>query len=276
MLTILNQPTIGKSNHLGMSDFILLSDSDWLGPDRTITLELAEGWNWTSHNMARRIDVSRFSANALCFYGQTDSLMFSEEEGWQGNLQSLRETRGYKIKMSAATSVTLRGEPYNTEVPVTLRKGWNWIGCPLPYATALEDALADYLPQEGDKLTGFDAFATYENGKWHGSLTILQPGQAYLFYTSEDKEFCWQSLSSPSARKRRYAPAEATAADEMVNGEWSMVNNIHAYPDVMTLIASVEADEEISLPSPTGEGSGVRLPYCVAAFCGDECRGIST
>ena len=37
-----------------------------------------------------------------------------------------------------------------------------------------------------------------------------------------------------------------------------------SYPDVMTLIASVEADEEISLEEP----------YCVGAFCGDECRGI--
>ncbi len=271
MLTILNQPTIGKSNHLGMSDFILLSDSDWLGPDRTITLELAEGWNWTSHNMARRIDVSRFYANALCFYGQTDSLMFSEEEGWQGNLQSLRETRGYKIKMSAATSVTLRGEPYNTEVPVTLRKGWNWIGCPLPYATALEDALADYLPQEGDKLTGFDAFATYENGKWHGSLTILQPGQAYLFYTSEDKEFCWglRPLDPLQTSPRGgFLPRKLSPSGEMerdlrgLRGSRGLGG--FSYPDVMTLIASVEADEEISLEEP----------YCVGAFCGDECRGI--
>lgn len=43
-----------------------------------------------------------------------------------------------------------------------------------------------------------------------------------------------------------------------------MVNNIHAYPDVMTLVARVEADDGVSL-----EGT-----YYVGAFCGDTLRGI--
>jgi hypothetical protein len=40
--------------------------------------------------------------------------------------------------------------------------------------------------------------------------------------------------------------------------------DIHAYPDVMTLVANVQADEQVSLAGR----------YYVGAFCGDECRGV--
>ena len=268
MATLLNQPTIDKSNKLGMSDFIALTDSDWLGTDRTITLELAEGWNWTSHNLDVRVDKSRFLENALYLQGENDYLAFSEEEGWQGTLQALKDAKGYKIRMARDAAVTLRGPIYNVSWPISLHSGWNWIGCPLYSATTLEAALANYVPQEGDKIVGLDMFATYEGGEWHGSLKVLQPGQSYLFYTSAEQEFCWNSLSPMETRTKRYASAKRAVAssedEEIVNGEWLSGKWLHAYPDVMTMVASVDADEGISLDQP----------YYVGAFCGDACRGI--
>lgn len=271
MSTVLNQPTIDKSNKLGMFDFNALTEDDWLGHDRTITLDLAEGWNWTSHNFAESVDKSRFLMNALQLQGQTESLLWAEEEGWQGTLHALEAAKGYKIKMQREGSVTLRGPLYDVNIPVALQAGWNWIGCPLYNATTLEAALAGYVPNEGDKLVGLDAFATYENGAWFGSLKSLQPGQSYLFYTSQAQEFCWQSLSPQGARKRRYAPARP-AQDELLSLQSSTFNlqssifnvDIHSYPDVMTMVATVEADDGISLDEP----------YYVGAFCGDTCRGI--
>ena len=257
MATILNQPTIDKSNKLGFSDFSTLTDDDWLGPDRTITIDLAEGWNWTSHNMAVSVDKSRFLTDALCLQGQTESLLFSEENGWQGTLTALEAAKGYKIKMQEAKDVTLRGPLFDVNTPVALQAGWNWIGCPLFNATTLEAALAGYIPQDGDKLVGLDAFATYENGQWYGSLKTLQPGQSYLLYTAQSQTFCWQSLSPQGLRKRRYA--RAVQAED---GAWQ--TDIHAYPDVMTLVATVDADDGVSLDEP----------YYVGAFCGEECRGV--
>ena len=270
MATMLNQPTIDKSNKLGMSDFIALSDSDWIGTDRTITLDLAEGWNWTSHNLDVRVDKSRFTENALYLQGEDDYLAFSEEEGWQGTLQALKDAKGYKIRMARDASVTLRGPIYDVSWPITLHSGWNWIGCPLYSATTLEAALANYVPKEGDKLVGLDMFATYEGGEWHGSLKVLQPGQSYLFYTSAEQEFCWNSLSPAKSRSKRYAPAPAQKAgalgedDEIVNSKWLNGKWLHAYPDVMTMVATVDADDGISLDQP----------YYVGAFCGEECRGV--
>ena len=257
MSTVLNQPTIDSSNKLGMSDFTSLTDEDWLGRERTITLELAEGWNWTSHNMAESVDKSRFVTDALQMRGQGESLVLLDGKGWQGTLQALDAAKGYKIKMQHARDVTLRGNIFNTATPVALNAGWNWIGCPLYSATALETALGNYVPQEGDKIVGLDAFATREDGAWHGSLRSLQPGQAYLLYTAQAQEFCWQSLSTMRQNTRRYAPVLQTE-DEA----WE--TDIHAYPDVMTLVGRVEADEQVSL-----EGN-----YYVGAFSGDTCRGV--
>ena len=264
MATILNQPTIENSNKLGMMDFITLSDDDWQGTDRTITLDLAEGWNWTSHNMAESVDKSRFLTNAVCLQGQEGNLLFSDEDGWQGTLQTLEAAKGYKIKMQRAASVTLRGAVFDVSQPVSLQRGWNWIGCPLYNATTLETALANFVPEEGDKVVGLDVFATYEDGQWHGSLTAFQPGQSYLLYTSRQQEFCWQSLSPIKSRSKHYAPARHAQEELlMVNNQWSMVN-IHAYPDVMTMVAEVKTDDN---QMDNGQ-------WYVGAFCGDECRGI--
>lgn len=265
MTIILNQPTIDSSNKLGMMDFIALSDEDWMGTDRTITLELAEGWNWTSHNMAESVDKSRFITDATCLQGQTDNLLFNDESGWQGTLETLEAAKGYKIKMQKATNVTLRGAVYDVSHPVSLQRGWNWIGCPLYNATTLETAFANYIPEEGDKLVGLDVFATYEDGQWHGSLTTLQPGQSYLLYSSHPQDFCWQSMSPMKSRTKRYAPARLAQEDlPMVNNQWPMVN-IHAYPNVMTMVAIVKADDDSQI---------INGQYYVGAFCGDECRGV--
>ena len=265
MATVLNQPTIDKSNKLGMMDFIALSDEDWQGTDKTITLELAQGWNWTSHNMAESVDKSRFLKDALCLQGQTDKLLFSDENGWEGSLQALEAAKGYKIRMQKAGSVTLRGTVYDVSKPVHLHRGWNWIGCPLYNATTLAAAFANYIPEEGDKLVGLDAFATYENGRWNGSLTTLQPGQSYLLYAANEQDFLWQSLSPMKSRAKRYAAPSASKESELFRALSPTFNvNIHRYPEVMTMVAKVKSD--VVLP--------VEEQYCVGAFCGDECRGI--
>ena len=263
LATILNQPTIDKSNKLGMLDYNALTEEDWLGEDRTITLALAEGWNWTSHNLSESVDKSRFTTNAQSIRGQDDDLVLNDEAVWEGTLQSLKAAKGYKIKMRQASDVTLRGPLYNVEKPVILQRGWNWIGCPLYNATTLEAALANYEPEEGDKLVGLDVFATYENGQWNGSLTALQPGQSYLFYTSKDQEFCWQSLSPVKSHSKRYAPARQAQDDFFPLTSDFLPLNIHAYPDVMTLVGEVQVEGDISLDGR----------YYVGAFCGNECRG---
>jgi len=256
--TILLQPTIDKSNRLGTYDFTATSAAAFEGDDMAITLELASGWNWISHNMADDVSSTRFTGYAQCLKSQTNELYYDATLNWQGNLKMLEVAQGYKLQATQASEVTLRGNLFNPSTAVSVQKGWNWIGFPLYNATALETALANYTPSEGDQIASLTGFATYENGEWSGTLSSLTPGQGYLLYAGAAQDFCWHSLSSAQVSRRRYAAPRFEA-----ESPWAL--DIHAYPNVMNLIARVEIDGEEVM-----EGS-----FTLGAFSNGECRGVA-
>ena len=256
--TILLQPTIDKSNRLGTFDFQGVTSEEWNGDDMAITLELASGWNWLSHNMADDVSSTRFTGYAQCLKSQTDELFRDATLGWQGNVKMLEVAQGYKLQMNQAAEVTLRGDLFNPATDVRVEKGWNWIGFPLYNATQLSTALTNYTPSEGDQILGLTGFATYEDGEWSGTLNSLIPGQAYQLKSGVAQDFRWHSLSQAQSRRRRYSAPRFEAGSS-----WDV--DIHAYPNVMNLIARVEVDGQ-----EVADGS-----YELGAFSGSECRGVA-
>jgi hypothetical protein len=188
--------------------------------------------------------------------GQSESYI-KEDSLWTGTFSAMFPATGYKMKMSTETEITLRGLIYDTAEPVKIKKGWNWIGCPLYNATTFEAAFKEYTPTEGDAIIGINAFATYEEGEWEGTLTMLSPGQAYLLKCNTAQTFRWSSLSAPKQKSRRYSAPQGEAAADT---PWQ--TDMHAYPNAIGVIAVLDDY------TPTGI-------YTVAAFCGDECRGIA-
>lgn len=257
--THLNRPTIELPNMMGKYDFAETDNDAWNGTDMAITLGLAKGWNWTSHNLAEDTHASRFTGYAQSILGKQESYT-KDEEGWTGNLNAIKAATGYKIQMSEAADITLRGPLFDTQVPVALQEGWNWIGCPLYNTTTIEAALGDYTPTEGDALIGIEGFTTYEDGKWEGTLTSLSPGQAYLLKCGTTQSFCWNSLSQPTRRTRRY---DAPIAEDTAESLWKA--DIHAYPNVTAVVAMLEINGQ-----PATEGN-----FTLGAFCGEECRGVA-
>ena len=255
--TLFTQPTIDQSNRLGTFDFESITADEWNGTDMAITLELANGWNWISHNMADAVSSTRFTGYAQCLKSQNGELFHDANLGWQGNVSMLEVAQGYKLQMKQTSEVTLRGDLFSPSTEVSVQKGWNWIGFPLYNATTLEAALSNYVPTDGDLLVGLTGFATYEDGAWTGTLSSLTPGQAYLLKSGVSQDFCWHSLSSVHAKRRRYEVPRLE-----VNSPWSV--DIHAYPNVMNMIARVEIDGQEAM-----DGS-----YSLGVFAGDECRGV--
>ena len=256
--SILKLPTISKSNVIGTYDFTADNSSDWIDDAMAITIDLAKGWNWTSHNLSQPVDKSRFTSFAQGIYSMNDSVVVSQDAGWTGTLTQLTPAEGYKMNMQEAASISLRGQLYDVTVPVTLQEGWNWIGVPLYNATTLRASLQNYQASEGDVLMGLESFAVYEDGDWHGPLTSLSPGQSYLLKAGQAQEFNWNTLSTTRAGKRRYASAvnqEQTA--------WPL--DIHAYPHVMSVIAVIK------IGGTEVDATG----YSLGAFVGDECRGVA-
>ena len=250
-----SRPSIALPNVMGVYDFASENATYWGDSLMAITLGLEKGWNWTSHNLGSKVHVSRFTGYAQHIVGQYES--YVKEDTWSGNLKVLDFAAGYKIKMSEAADITLRGNLFDVDTPISVKQGWNWLGCPLYNTTTIDVALRGYLPTEGDAIVGINGFATYEEGRWIGTLSSLSSGQAYLLKCNKEQVFYWNSLSSPVVRKaKRYSLPEKELSESV---PWQV--DVHAYPNVTSVIAVLEL--------PTLE-DGV-----VAAFCGEECRGIS-
>lgn len=259
MALLTGRPTIEWANQLGTYDFSAMDGTPWQDNVVSITLALAEGWNWTSHNLQSPAHSSRFTTYAQCIRSEQAEALLGEDGQWTGLMPALDPAAGYKLKMARAADITLRGELFDNAQPVSVHEGWNWMGVPLYNATALEAALADYLPSEGDAIVGLEGFATFEEGTWKGTLQALAPGRAYLLRSARPQDFRWTALSQPATREKRYAPARI--AEEV---PWQA--NLHAYPNVMNMVAVLYIEG-----TPVTEGD-----FLVAAFSGDECRGLGT
>ena len=222
-------------------------------------LELEEGWNWISHNAANGvIPTDIFGENVLEVKSQTKGLIRDTKYGIVGNLTELMATEAYKVKTSEADTepYVLTGDLFDATNAITLKQGWNWMGYPMADEAAIEDALKDFEPMEGDYIVGFDNFTSYTNGEWKGTLTKLTPGEGYMYKSGETKSVHFSKASSEAKAR------EAKARKDSEDSQWTC--DIHKYPNRMPTIArlyikDVEADAS---------------DYDVAAFCGDECRGV--
>lgn len=257
MACCMSVPTIDRSNVLSTYDL----DWDYISPDKEVqaAFALASGWNWFSHNLSFGMDIGLFTDGCTEMRSQQGGLILDEEGVWTGSLNKFSPATGYKLYATRAYDVTLTGLMFDVMQPVVVASGWNWIGCPLANATVLEAALGDYRASEGDEIVGQTEFAVYSDGKWHGTLTALRPGEAYMLKAAVGQAFCWNALSHNRKAHRRYAAPEYGDDDG-----WQA--DPHAYPEVMNVIAVLDGGSEITVPG-----------HCmVAAFCNGECRGVGT
>lgn len=250
-------PTINRSNQLSSYDF----DPGLLGVDDNsyiqTTLAVQQGWNWLSHNLRATFPASRFLNEADALRSADASLSKGEDGAWTGALNYILPATGYKLHALSAHDIVLTGNYYDLSLSASVKAGWNWLGIPLPNATNLSVAMQNYSPGEGDRLVGQAGFAVYNDGEWEGTLTSLEPGNGYMLYSAKAQQFQWNAVAPARSRSPRYSTASDTAA-------LSWTPDIHAYPDVMNVIATLRVDEEDADLSQ----------YTVGAFAGDECRGV--
>jgi hypothetical protein len=210
-----------------------------------VEVELAEGWNWASHDLAAPLAVSSLENVA--------SVVLTQEGS-----DFVAATQSMKIAAEKADKITFEGAKYNPALDeIVLNAGWNWLGYPMSDMMTLEDALTYLDAEEGDIISNLEeGFSVFTAGKWVGDLKALRPGQGYMYKSQGRKGFVYNSVPTVNAR--------AIYGKRVEQRECPWEVNVHKYADMMCIIANV-----YEVDTPVG-----REDWVVGAFVGDECRGI--
>ncbi len=209
-----------------------------------LTLSVVEGWNWTSHDLAEALPKDSLQTIATQILTQQECTAIDAEQAM-------------KLKAGTAAAKQLSGDQYNPNSrSILLQTGWNWLGYPIDQMLTLDDALQQLQAEEGDVICNLvGGFAEYVDGQWKGVLQTMAPGQGYLYKSCSPKSFVYNNVATVNAR----ALNERRATSQL---PWSV--NSHGYPSMMCITAElykgdVKVDDDV---------------YPVAAFIGNECRGI--
>lgn len=225
-----------------------------------VNYDLAEGWNWISHNVENEVPVeSIISENVDRILSQTEEAIRDPQFGVVGNLSTLNPLEAYKVFTSGAeTDKALNGVSFDPSVAVTLNRGWNWIGCPMEdNSLAISDAFMNLEAEEGDMIVGREGFAQVDaNGNWIGDLRQLKLGHGYMYLSASVKSFNYNTIPSSNDTRQNIVRQNTQAA-------WTLES--HKYPSVMPITSQIV--KEGGVMAKEGE-------FEIAAFCGDECRGI--
>ena len=229
-----------------------------------LQMNLEKGWNWVSSNLsdAKYQSATGFLSpiidNVEVMDGSNNELI-NGADGVSGTLTEIAPEESYKLKMSNSVSGEWRGIAYQPEnTPLSLHKGWNWIGYVPVGEKSLSDALSKLSPSENDVIKTLDEFAIYNGGLWRGTLTSMKPGEGYMYYTEDTKQLVYPVT-------RVFAIDNNTMVKQAIIEEvlpWPY--DKHACRDNMTMIAELN----------TKAGKALEGIYTVGAFSDDECRGI--
>lgn len=253
----------------------MLRYSTPMGCDSTYTLQmtinpesgtqsdnLANGWNWYS----TYIDQSngRGLANleaALGTHGRTiksktQFVQYSPEyNAWYGNLSGIDNIAMFKIQTDNTQVADVFG-CFAVPDTIPLRFGQNWISFPMNsnvYVSQISTAVSGY-PSADDVLKSKSSFAVYnaDYGMWFGSLSVLTPGQGYMYKSNSQSE------------KYLYYPNVSRTEGHIVEvPEAHWVNNLHEFADNITILGLIELDGQ-AIESDSLE---------VGVFCNNEERG---
>lgn len=253
----MTRPTIERTNRILKGDDIIGYDESLTAalPDR-FNLQLAKGWNWISHCL-----YTPFSPNELPLGAQRVVAQIKEAYRLNGkmvgNLSLMEAGNLYKVEMKETATFTSDKLFCDSNMPIGLLPGWNWIGYTADGAQTLTAALGNYMADEGDKLLGQSGFATFTSGAWNGTLSTLETGKGYMLYTQRAKIL---SFNSPHVRvNARKAPTPKMFASNRFGVDK------YAYPNLMGLVGILLQDDE-TLANPDR--------YTILAYADGECRGV--
>lgn len=236
--------------------------------DTTVSYELPTGWNWFSINVKDEnlnnpvALLEPIKQSVVSVLGREEDLVYDDQYGLYGSLTAFKPDRGYKVRVKEDVDFSLKGIPFaENEVTITLNKGWNWMGYTPNMEMSVNAALCNLMAEEGDIVMAQDQFATYDGAAWKGSLSVLAPGNAYLYYSGSVKSFNYPTGSS----KMAIPMLSYRASESYYFAKWQY--DKRKYADNMGVISRLYSSSGQELPA--GQ-------FLIGAFTGEECRGMSS
>ena len=228
------------------------------------TLALQPAWNWISLNIkpasakTEKVfepilgDITEVKSKKQFFTVNTADTTYA------GSLKTMSVTSSYRVNALRQTTLSIDGTAVNcAQTPVTISKGWNWIGY-LPLQTmSVGDALADIEPVAGDLIKSKHAFAVYDGSQWFGTLNRMTPGEGYMYLSHAATAF---SFSYPETNRLRTSIVHRTSLNRTSEAFEPVTD---PYSGNMSIVARVMNGTEAV--------HGVE----VGIFAGDECRGAA-
>jgi len=224
-------------------------------------ISLKKGWTWISTNLVN--DNPTLLAQMKSSLDVTGVLIkgreaYIQQPEWAGTLSEVTEKNMYVVNSTQDYSMQLKGITVAPELsPIELKTGWNWIGYIPNFSNTVKNALAGVNANDGDLVKGQVGFSSYTdvNG-WIGSLSYMQAGKGYMYYSKNTttQSFVYPSSASQQSRVNRMATSES-------NNKWTVEASNYAGSMTITAIVINDNIEERSNEIE------------IAAFSGNECRG---
>ena len=143
----------------------------------TQTTDIIPGWTWWAPTVETNV------ADIATALGDKLETIRSQSGTASGNTIL---GQMYRIKTTEGCTLTVSGIRTAAAVTVTIAQGYNWFGYTGTQPLAIENL--SITPANGDKVISQDeGFAVFNGTSWEGTLTTLQPGHGYVYFSTAEE-----------------------------------------------------------------------------------------
>ncbi|MCB0735987.1 MAG: carboxypeptidase regulatory-like domain-containing protein [Bacteroidetes bacterium] len=250
------------------------------GRDIIRTIPLRKGWNWLSLNIKQeKLEDALLSLNVEdgdVIKTLNSSSEFTDKFGNGGSwistsgLTNIAPENGYLLYISNADTLLISGDTA-TNYKLNVNAGWNLIGYPKQAAESLNYVNFNPVSSNGDMLKSQAEVAIYDQGAWNGSLTKMEPYQAYMLKVGQKGTVSFKKTPRPEnwqvdpsafefnmtvTARMLFDGSPSVDTNDIVGafvngdlrgvGKVSWLPQIRKYRVVMFVYSNTAADEEIS------------------------------
>ncbi len=220
------------------------------------SISLVKGWSWISINVEPEDNsiatmMKPVAGNVSYVKSKNNFASIDNAGKWHGVLTEISHSKMYKVNANSAVDFNVVGKQVNVnEDTIVINNGWNWIGYTPSSIMSVGNALVNVNPLDGDIIKSRDGFSVYDGYEWIGTLVSMQPGNGYVYKSTdyETKTFTYQSV---------------VRSNEVRENIVSHFPSAYEYPDNMNVIAQVK-DGELVIENAV-----------VEVFANKSLRGIS-